>query len=102
MGEKISEELTNVDYNLAQSLDRLSENQVMQGAASQQYVITGANTLADMLSDILNNMQQQISGSGSGKGGGEEQLSDIIMSQEELSKKMGKGKSPSEQGEKRR
>jgi len=100
LGEKISEELTNVDYNLAQSLDRLSENQVMQGAASQQYVITGANTLADMLSSILNNMQQQLSGSGSGKGGGEEQLSDIIMSQEELSKKMGKGKSPSEQGEK--
>ncbi|HEA28534.1 MAG TPA: hypothetical protein ENH91_00820 [Leeuwenhoekiella sp.] len=106
LGEKISEELTNVDYNLSQSLDRLSENQVMQGVASQQYVITGANTLADMLSSILNNMQQQLSGSGSGKGGkptpgaggAGQQLSDIIMSQEELSKKMGEGKPKSKDG----
>ncbi|WP_031426859.1 DUF4175 family protein [Flavimarina sp. Hel_I_48] len=108
LGEKISEELTNVDYNLGQSLERLAENQIMQGAASQQYVVTGANTLADMLSSILNNMQQQLSGSGSGKGGkptpgagsAGEQLSDIIMSQEELSEKMGKGESPGKGGKK--
>lgn len=108
LGEQISEELTNVDYNLNQSLERLSENQIMQGAASQQYVIAAANTLADMLSSILNNMQQQLSGSGNGQGGkpkpgaGEagKQLSDIIMSQEELSKKMGKGKSLSDKGKK--
>jgi len=107
LGEKINEELGNIDYNLNQSLDRLAENQVLQGAASQQYVVAGANTLADMLSSVLNNMQQQLSGSGSGKGGKPtpgsggvgEQLSDIIMSQEELSKKMGKGKSPGSAGE---
>ena len=89
----INEELTNIDYSLNQALERLSENRVAQGAASQQYVVTGANTLADMLSEILNNMQQQLSGQGAGKGqGGGAQLQDIITSQEELSKQMGKGK----------
>ncbi|MGB3776430.1 MAG: hypothetical protein WA951_14320, partial [Leeuwenhoekiella sp.] len=108
LGEKISEELTNVDYNIDQALSRLSENQIMQGAASQQYVVASANTLADMLSSILNNMQQQLSGSGSGKGGkpkpgagqSGDQLSDIIMSQDELSKRMGKSMSPGKSGKK--
>mgnify|MGYP003650719211 CR=1 FL=1 len=87
----INEELTNIDYSLNQSLERLSENRVAQGTASQQYVVTGANTLADMLSEILNNMQQQLSGQGQGQGSGP-QLQDIITSQEELNKQMGKGK----------
>ncbi len=96
--ETINKELTEIDYGIDQALDRLAENQVPQGSASQQYVVTGANTLADMLSQILNNMQQQLSGT-SGKGapkpgkGSGDQLSDIIISQKELAKKMGKGSS---------
>jgi hypothetical protein len=33
----------------------------------QQYTISAANKLADFLSDMLNNMQMQMSGVGSGK-----------------------------------
>ena len=100
--EDINKQLTEVDYNMGQALDRLAENRISQGTASQQYIITGANTLADMLSSILNNMQQQLSGSsgssgapmpGQGGQGAGKQLSDIILSQEQLAKQMGKGSS---------
>ena len=63
--------------------------------------------LADVLSDILGNMQQQLSGMGQGssgmpapgqgKGGGK-QLSDIIQSQEELNK-MGEGQAGKGKGQ---
>ena len=105
--EPINEELTEISYALDQTLERLADNDIPKGMASQQYVFKGANTLADMLSDILDNMQAQLSmqmGSGSGGtpmpfpkggGGGSKQLSDIIMSQEELAKKLGDdGKKP--------
>lgn len=102
--EDINSELTEIAYGLDQALERFAENEIDKGVASQQYVFKGANTLADMLSDILDNMQGQLSmsmGSGSsgspipspGKGSGK-QLSDIIMSQEELAKKLGEGKKP--------
>ncbi|WP_416445631.1 DUF4175 family protein [Leeuwenhoekiella sp. A16] len=103
----INEQLTNIDYNIDKSLERLAENRISQGAASQQYVVSGANVLADVLSDILGNMQQQLSGMGQGssgmpapgqgKGGGM-QLSDIIQSQEELNK-MGEGQDGKGKGE---
>lgn len=103
LGEAINKELTDIDYSLNQALERLAQNEVSQGTASQQYVLTGANTLADMLSEILNNMQEQLSGSASGAGkgapmpgqgqGSGDQLSDIIISQKELAKKMGQGSS---------
>ncbi|MAW95994.1 MULTISPECIES: hypothetical protein [unclassified Leeuwenhoekiella] len=100
--EDINAELTEISYGLNQALERLAENEISKGLASQQYVFKGANTLADMLSDILDNMQGQLSmsmGSGSSGApmpspgsGGDKQLSDIIMSQEELAKKLGEGK----------
>lgn len=102
LGERINEQLTNVDYSLNQALERLAESQLLQGTASQQYVITGANILADMLSEILSNMQDQLSsmspgsssgspmpGKSSGGKGRGEQLQDIIMSQEQLGKSSG-------------
>ncbi len=75
------------------------------GVSSQQYTITGANELAVLLSDILSNMQNQMSssmgqgkGKGKGKGMGEGegegqgfQLPDIIKKQESLTKKMQEG-----------
>ena len=80
-------------------MNQLSENQLYQGISAQQYTVTATNTLASFLSDVLDNMEQQMNpGSGSGKGGqptpgqgqgGEMQLPDIIMSQEEINKKMG-------------
>lgn len=102
ISEKITNEVGNVYYHTDKSIDYFTENQIARGTASQQYTFTSANNLANMLSDLLNSMQMSMSGQGQGtpkpgKGNGM-QLPDIIMRQEELAKKMGKGK-PEKQGE---
>src|SRR5690606_4855200 len=97
--EKITSKLTDVEFDINKSLERLAQNQLPQGTASQQYVMTGANDLALMLSAVLDNMQEMANpgsgqGQGQGKSGGsgnEKQLEDIIISQEELAKKIGEG-----------
>ncbi|GAA0872738.1 ATPase [Gangjinia marincola] len=90
--EKITEKLTDIVFDLDKALERLAENQLNQGTASQQYVVTGANDLAYMLSKALEDMQSGGSGSGSGSGKGKGkgrgfQLSDIIQKQEDLGEK---------------
>lgn len=99
--EEITKEVGNVHYYVDKALADLAENIVPRGVSNQQYAVTSANKLADMLSDMLNSMQMEMqmsgSGSGSGKGkgkggsGNEPQLSDIIKKQEGLAQKMQKG-----------
>jgi len=97
IGEKITSRLVDVDYNLQQSLDRLGQGDIRTGVGSQQYVVTGANDLAYLLSQVLGSMEDMLSaasGSGSGKGqsGGKgNQLQDIIKKQGELNEEMQKG-----------
>ena len=97
IGEKITNEIGNVYYNIDKSIDYFSENQLGRGTASQQYSLTSANTLANLLADALNNMQMSMSGSGQGtpkpgKGQGSGmQLPDIMKKQEGLGKKMKEG-----------
>ncbi|MBV1923430.1 MAG: hypothetical protein KUG68_05295 [Flavobacteriaceae bacterium] len=101
ISETINSSLTNIEFNIDKSLDRLAQNQVRQGISNQQYTVTNANELAVLLSDLLGNMQNQMGmgmGQGKGKGKGQGQgkgkgfqLSDIIEKQESLSDKMEKG-----------
>lgn len=103
ISEPINEYITDVQYNLDKSLERLAENEMRQGLASQQYTVTGANELAILLSDMLGNMQNMMmqgQGSGTGQGQGQGQgegqgqgfqLPDIIKKQESLSNEMQKG-----------
>ena len=99
---KIQEHLSNAHYNLDLSLDNFSENKFYNGASNQQYVVTEANNLVDMLSEILDNMQNNSSPkSGKGKGGKKGpsfSLPDIIKKQKSLLEKMKggdkKGKKP--------
>lgn len=105
LGEQINESLTEIEFNIDKSLERLAENQMRQGVSSQQYTVTGANELAILLSDLLGNMQQQMmnmpgmgQGQGQGKGQGQGQgqgfqLPDIIKQQESLSEQMKEGMS---------
>ncbi len=103
LGDKINESLTEIEFNIDKSLERLAENQMRQGISSQQYTITGANELAILLSELLGNMQQQMmnmpgmgQGEGEGKGQGQGkgfQLPDIIQQQESLSQQMQQGMS---------
>lgn len=87
--ENITEKLTDIEFDLDKALERLAQNQLPQGLASQQYVVTGANDLALFLSQVLGNMEHMMSNS-SGGGGGDMQLPDIIRKQEQLSEEMQK------------
>ncbi len=103
LSERVNSQITNVFFNIDKALNQLSENQIYQGVASQQYTVTSTNELASFLSDVLDNMNMQMNPSMSKGQGQGQQLPDIIMSQEELNKKMeegmkkgGKGKKPKE------
>ncbi len=108
IGTQINTSLTEIQYNIDKSLERLAQNESRQGIGNQQYTITGSNDLAVLLSDILSNMQMQMSmsmGSGSGKGkpspgsgGGGFQLPDIIQKQEGLGEKMKEGMQKGKKG----
>ncbi len=102
ISETVNKQITDVFFNIDKSLGQLSENQIYQGVSSQQYTVTSTNELASFLSDILDNMNDQMKPSmGMGKGEGEGQLPDIIMSQGELNKKMEDGtKKGGKKGEK--
>ncbi|WP_303316620.1 hypothetical protein Q4Q34_07390 [Flavivirga abyssicola] len=98
LSEKVNKEITDVYYNIDKALSLLAENQLYQGVSNQQFAVTAANNLANFLSDVLDNMQENLSMS-PGKGGqGDMQLPDIIMSQEELNKKMEEGMKKGEKG----
>ena len=100
ISSKIQENLSDAHYNLAKSLENLAENRVNQGVSNQQYTMTAANDLADLLSNVLDNLQQQSQSPGTGKGKNGEAISlpDIIKKQQELLDEM-KGDLPKNEGE---
>jgi hypothetical protein len=109
--EEVNNKISDINFNIEKSLERLAENEVRMGTSSQQYTMMFANELSSMLDNALDQMQNQMKGSGNPKPSGSkpgEQLSDIIKSHEELQKQMQKGGSkgqgesskPEEGGEK--
>ena len=100
LSEFVNEQITEVYYNIDNSLESIAENQINKGVSYQKYVLSASNSLADFLAKMLDNLQMSMkSGSGSGEGEGF-QLPDIIKSQGELQGKMkGKGESKGESKE---
>ncbi|WP_130734840.1 hypothetical protein [Flavobacterium sp. J27] len=103
--ETILNEVGEIHYNLDKSLEVLADNNIYKGSSHQQYVLTSANTLADFLSNVRDQMQMQMQSSGSGKpkkGKGQGmQLPDIIKMQQSLGEKMKEGmKSGEKEGNK--
>jgi len=101
ISEIVNTHITDVYFNIDKSMNQLSENELYQGVASQQYTITSTNELANFLSDILANMQAMMgASSGSGQSGseGEMQLPDIIMNQEQIRKQMEQGMQQNKEG----
>jgi len=100
ISERINKEITEVFFYINKTLSQLEDNRLYQGVASQQYTVTSANSLANFLSDLLDNMENQMNPT-PGKGEGSEmQLPDIIMSQEQLSEEMKQGLNNRKQQEK--
>lgn len=105
IAEQVTKEVGDVHYYLDKSISSIVDGQIPLGNSQQQYTVTHANTLANMLSDILNNMQMSLSGSGKGKpskgkGEGGGQLPDIIKKQEGLGEKMKSEKGKKGEGSK--
>jgi len=109
LSEIINKEISDVHFNIDKALNRFSDQKIYLGVSNQQYALTAANNLANLLSDVLKNMQNEMNqmkmpgaGSckkpgGSGSGNGQSfQLSDIIKKQEGLMKKIGEGQKPGE------
>lgn len=96
----IQEHLTEAHYNIEKSLENIAENRIQLGVANQQYTMTSANSLADMLSDLLNSLQNPNSGQGKGNQN-QFTLPDIIQKQKGLSNQMQKNtEQNSKEGEK--
>ena len=95
IGENITKEIGNAVYNLDKSLESLVDNLFSKGILHQQYTVSSSNKLANILADVLSNLNMSMSSMSSGKpkpGDGEGmQLSDIIKKQEGISKKMKEG-----------
>ena len=108
IAENITNEIGKVYYNVDKSIKSFTDNNMASGTSSQQFTLTSANNLANMLADVLSNMQMSMSSMGSGSGkpkpgkgqGSGMQLPDIIKKQDGLADKMKegqkKGKKPGE------
>ncbi|CAL2103770.1 conserved protein of unknown function [Tenacibaculum sp. 190130A14a] len=100
ISSKIQNHLADAHYNLDQSLENFADNNFRNGLSNQQYVMTAANNLADMLSNTLDAMQNPKPGSGKGNGKGKSfSLPDIIQKQESLMEKMNQGMQKKNQGQ---
>lgn len=98
LSEFVNEQITEVYYNINKSLETMADGQMFQGISHQKYVLTAANSLADFLAEVMDNMNSSMQmGKGSGESEGGFQLPDIIKGQQELGEKMGQqGQSGSE------
>ena len=85
ISQQINDEISDVYYNIDKTLSSLSESRDYEAKSAQQYAVTSTNNLANLLSDVLNNLEMQMQPN-PGQGQGDMQLPDIIMSQEDLQK----------------
>lgn len=106
----VTEKIIEIESNMKESIDELEERRKPQASNNQQRVMKNVNDLALMLSEVMNQMQQQMSGmmagsqmctkpGGSGGQNGKVPKDKISQGQEELNNqmqqmrdKMGKGK----------
>lgn len=114
----VTKEIANVNKYLAKAIDDMEERNVVKALANQQFVMTGYNNLALMLSEALQQIQMQMSESqqqqsGSPKncmkckkpGSGlpslskmQKQLNDKISQLSEMMKREGQGEKPGQKG----
>lgn len=92
MSSAIQNEVLDAHYYINESLSNFTEDRFDQGISNQHFVITAANKLANMLSDLLENLMNASPSFGKGKGNSPDfTLPDIIKKQGELMDKMKEG-----------
>jgi hypothetical protein len=108
MSTMIQKEVSEVHYNLDESLLNFTDDKADIGISNQQFVITSANNLANSLSNLLESLMNASPSFGQGKGDSPQfGLPDIIKKQGEINEQikdgieMGEkeGKIPGENGE---
>lgn len=114
----ITKEISSVNKYLSKSIDDMEDRNTVKAMANQQFVMTGYNNLALMLSEALEQMQQQASEQQEKKEGGspkncmkckkpgagkpsmsqmQKQLNDKISQMGEMMKREGQGQKPGSQ-----
>jgi len=94
MSTMIQKEVSEVHYNLDESLLNFTEDKADIGISNQQFVITSANNLANSLSNLLESLMNASPSFGQGKGKGDTPqfgLPDIIKKQGELNEQIKDG-----------
>ncbi|CAN5475788.1 ATPase [soil metagenome] len=103
---KVNQEISSINMNMDESLDNLEDRMVPQARSRQQFAMTSINNLTLMLSEALQQMQQQSQQSKPGQGsckkpggaGKKPSLSEMKKMQDELNKNMKKAKEAMEKG----
>jgi len=102
----INREMSAISNNIQKSLDNMSERETAKALNQQQLVMTSANNLALMLSDVLQAMQEDMASKTSGEqqcskpGSGNPTPGDLKKMQEQLKKQLEQMKKGSENGKK--
>lgn len=94
MSTMIQKEVSEVHYNLDESLWNFTDDKADIGISNQQFVITSANNLSNSLSNLLESLMNASPSFGQGKGKGispDFGLPDIIKKQGELNEQMKDG-----------
>ncbi len=108
----INKEITNINHYMDKSIHHFGKVEISAGVAQQQYVMTGLNNLAVMLSESLKQMQEQMQekkksssqcknpGKKPGKPGksGKPKMGGIKKMQDEINKQMQEMKQGKQQG----
>ncbi len=107
----ILEKISDINHNMEGSITNLEDRKVDKGTVNQQYVMTGLNDLALMLSEVMEQMQQQMAmkipgnqtcenpgGSGKPKPSMGESQKKLNGKMKGMSEKMQKGETPGQQG----
>ncbi|HNP98333.1 MAG TPA: DUF4175 domain-containing protein [Bacteroidia bacterium] len=94
---KVNQEIGAINQNMEEALDNLEDRLIPQARSRQQFVMTSVNNLTLMLSEALQQMQQQManaqpSASCKKPGNKNPSLSQLRKMQEELNKNMQKAK----------
>lgn len=97
--QAVNKEINAINFNIQEALDNLEDRYVPQARSRQQYVMTSVNNLALLLSEALNQMQQQSNNQAKAKSsssckkpgkGQPKSISDLKKMQEQLNKNMQK------------